>query len=67
MYRSFISKDEFDKPNMELFKEFVKFLFDNGIYLEDKDGNFIITEKGKEFSDNDDYIHGNGRPYGTGV
>jgi hypothetical protein len=63
MYRNKITREEIEKQN-ERIKDFLKHMIKyTGWYREDENGDFVITDFGKQQSDNDDYIHGMGRPY----
>ena len=63
MYKNKITKKEIEESN-EKMKDFLYHITKyTGWYKEDINGDFVITEFGKSCSDNDDYIHGMGKPY----
>jgi hypothetical protein len=65
MYKSFISRKEFNKLP-QVTRQFIDYLtIEFSLYSLDQNKNYILTEKGKRESDNSDYLHGNGRPYNT--
>jgi len=65
MYTDMITKKEINESN-EQTKEFLNYITKcTGWYKETKNGDYEITPFGKHCSDEDDMIHGNGRPYGT--
>jgi hypothetical protein len=63
MYRDKITKKEIEQSNKQMKTFFYYITKCTGWYKETKNGDFIITEFGKEQSDNNDYINGLGRPY----
>jgi hypothetical protein len=63
MYKSKITKREIEESD-ERTKDMYHYLTGcTGWYNEDENGDFVITDFGKACSDNDDYIHGMGKPY----